>query len=299
MTSEDATTGPAVGFSGLGRMGRPMARHLVAAGFDLVVHNRTAARAEAFAADTGARTATTPRELGRACPIVVTMVADGPALLDLIDGPDGLATGLGAGGVVVDMGTTGMEHTHLARAHLADVGVQLVEAPVSGSIAAAEGRTLLIMAAGESAAVDVALPVLEALSPKVTRVGGPGAGAAMKLAVNSVLYAINGAISESLVLAERVGIDRSTAYDVFAASSVAAPVVHYRRAVFEHPEDTPVSFAMKLAVKDLDLALALAADVGAPMPQAETNRAVAADAVAAGLGEADLGQVAVHLRGSP
>ena len=298
MTADSAPTGPKVGFSGLGRMGRPMATHL-AAGFDLTVHNRTGARAEAFAAATGAGVAGTPRQLGERCSIVVTMVADGPALLELVEGPDGLAAGLSPGAVVVDMGTTGMEHTHLARRRLGDVGVELVEAPVSGSTAAAEGRTMLIMAAGAPAAIDTAMPVLETLSGKVMRVGGPGAGAAMKLAVNSVLYAINEALSESLVLAERVGIDRSVAYDVFAASSVAAPVVHYRRAVFEDPAGTPVSFAMRLAVKDLDLVLGLAADVGAPMPQAEVNRTVAAEAVAAGLGEADLGQVAVHLRGGP
>ena len=128
---------------------------------------------------------------------------------------------------------------------------------MSGSVAAATGKTLLVMAAGDDDAVDGAFPVLEALAGKVIRVGPPGAGAAMKLAVNAVLFGLNQAIAESLVLAERSGIERSTAYEVFASSAIAAPVVHYRRAVFEQPETAPVTFSVDLAKKDLGLILTL------------------------------------------
>ena len=137
------------------------------------------------------------------------------------------------------------------------------------------------------------------MSARILHVGGPGAGAALKLAVNSALFAVMGAVGESLVLAERAGVPREVAYEVFASSAIAAPVVKYRRAAFEKPLDTPVSFALDLAIKDLDLTLVLAEAVGAPMPQATTNRAVLQEASAAGLGGADIGQVAVHLRGGP
>ena len=143
---------------------------------------------------------------------------------------------MSAGDVVIDMGTTGVEHTAEARRRLAAVGAHLVEAPVSGSVASAESRKLLIMAAGESEPLATAMPVLRGIADQVIEVGGPGAGAAMKLAVNAVVFAINQSIAEALVLAERAGIERSVAYDVFASSAVAAPVVHYRRPVFEHPE---------------------------------------------------------------
>jgi len=109
---------------------------------------------------------------------------------------------------------------------------------------------------------------------------------------------LNQAIAESLVVAERAGIDRSTAYEVFASSAIAAPVVHYRRAVFEAPESTPVSFSIDLANKDLGLIIALAAEVGAPMPQAEANKAVMEAAGRSGLGGRDMGEVATFIRRS-
>jgi 3-hydroxyisobutyrate dehydrogenase-like beta-hydroxyacid dehydrogenase len=277
-------------------MGVPMAEHLVTAGFDVTVYNRTADKASEFAATHECRSARTPRELAEVSSIVVTMVADGPALLGMLEGDDGLLSGLQPSSIVVDMGTTGIEHTRLARAALADRDVALVEAPVSGSVAAATGKTLLVMAAGDDDAVDRATPVLEALAGKIIRVGGPGAGAAMKLAVNAVLFGLNQAIAESLVLAERSGIERSTAYEVFASSAIAAPVVHYRRAVFEQPGTTPVTFSIDLANKDLGLILTLASDVGTSMPQADANLAVLQEASRSGLGDHDMGEVATFIR---
>jgi 3-hydroxyisobutyrate dehydrogenase-like beta-hydroxyacid dehydrogenase len=289
-------TTPNVGFAGLGRMGRPLARHLIRAGLPVAVYNRTAAVAEEFADETGAPAVVSPRSLGERCSVVVTMLSDGPALLGLLGGEDGLVAGLSAGDLVIDMGTTGVEHTTEARRRLAAAGAHLVEAPVSGSVASAESRTLLIMAAGDEQPLADAMPVLRAIADQVIEVGGPGAGVAMKLAVNAVLFAINQALAESLVLAERAGIERSVAYDVFASSAAAAPVVHYRRPVFEHPETAAVTFPIDLVIKDLGLVLALGSDVAAQLPQAETNLAAMRAASAAGFGAADMGEMAVYLR---
>ncbi len=167
---------------------------------------------------------------------------------------------------------------------------------MSGSVASAESRKLLIMAAGEQEALAAAMPVLRGIADQVIEVGGPVAGAAMKLAVNAVVFAINQSISEALVLAERAGIERSVAYDVFASSAVAAPVVHYRRPVFENPETAAVTMPIDLVIKDLDLALALGSQVGAQLPQVEANLAAMKAASAAGLGAADMGNMAVYLR---
>lgn len=292
-------TSPNVGFAGLGRMGRAMARQLIDAGFPVTVYNRTSSVSDAFSSETGASAVAMARSLGERCSVIVTMLSDGPALLDLLGGGDGLIAGLSAGTVVIDMGTTGVEHTDAARGQLAEVGAFLVEAPVSGSVAAAASRKLLIMAAGEEQPLGRALPVLSGIADQVMKVGGPGSGAAMKLAVNSVLFAINQSIAESLVLAERAGIERSVAYEVFASSAAAAPVVHYRRAVFEHPESTPVTFPIDLAIKDLGLVLALGFAVDAALPQATANLAAMQAAAAAGLGAADMGSMAVYLRGLP
>jgi 3-hydroxyisobutyrate dehydrogenase-like beta-hydroxyacid dehydrogenase len=118
----------------------------------------------------------------------------------------------------------------------------------------------------------------------------------MKLAVNALVHAINVAVSEALVLAERSGVERSVAYEVFASGAGAAPFVLYKRAAFEHPEETPVAFSLDLVAKDLDLILSLAEEVGAPMDQAVVNTSVVRAAVQAGLGSRDLSAIADFLR---
>lgn len=285
-----------VGLVGLGRMGTPMARHLTDRDFDLTVYNRTLATAEAFASETGAGVAKTLRELAEQCSVIVMMVASGSVVVEMLEGADGLCAGLSPGDVVVDMGTTGIESTQIAREYIEKCGARLVEAPVSGSVASVETRALLIMVGGEDPAVDKAMPVLEGIADRVVRMGGNGTGAAMKVVVNSVLIGMNQVIAESLVLAERAGIERSAAYGVFATSAVAAPVVKYRRDVFEHPGETPVTFTIDLAIKDLTLVLELAKQVDASMPQTVINQEVLTAASDAGRGAADMGDVAVHLR---
>ena len=119
----------------------------------------------------------------------------------------------------------------------------------------------------------------------------------MKLAVNAMVFGLNQTLAEALVLAEKAGVERELAYEVIANSAVAAPFVGYKRSAYEHPESAPVAFALDLVAKDLDLAAALAADVGAPVPQLVTNRRVVGEAIHAGLGGADLSALARHLRG--
>ena len=111
-----------------------------------------------------------------------------------------------------------------------------------------------------------------------------------------MVHGLDVALSEALVLAERAGVDRAIAYGVFADSAVAAPFVHYKRDAFVRPEETPVAFSLDLVAKDLDVILGLAAGVGARMDQAETNRAVVARALEAGMAEGDLSAIAVLLR---
>jgi 3-hydroxyisobutyrate dehydrogenase/2-hydroxy-3-oxopropionate reductase len=118
----------------------------------------------------------------------------------------------------------------------------------------------------------------------------------MKLAVNTVIFGLNEALSEGLVLAERAGIARDKAYEVLAASAVGAPYVGYKRAAFLDPDGTPVAFAADLAAKDLRLIAELAEAVELPLPQATTNLAVIDAVIAAGDGGRDFSAVACHLR---
>jgi 3-hydroxyisobutyrate dehydrogenase/2-hydroxy-3-oxopropionate reductase len=142
-------------------------------------------------------------------------------------------------------------------------GAHLLDTPVSGSVALAERGELTVLVGGEVAALDRARPILGAFGSRIVHLGGPGAGATMKLVVNSVLHGLNQAVAEALVLAERAGVDRAAAYDVLAASAIAAPFVHYKRDAYVHPETAAVAFTLMLGAKDLRLIGDLAHRVGA------------------------------------
>lgn len=292
----DGAARVAVGFVGLGRMGWPMAANVAGAGFPVFVHNRTHERADAFAHSAGGVTAcATPAEVAASADVVLTMLADGTAVDEVYLGDTGLLAGVRPGAVLVEMSTIGPDHTAALSEHVREAGLELVDAPVSGSVSKAESADLLVMAGGSESAIARVRPVLEAIG-RVLHVGPSGSGATMKLAVNTVIYGLNQSLSEALVLAERAGMDRRLTYEVFAGSAVAAPFVHYRREAFERPGEVPVAFRVELASRDLRLILALGEKVGADLRQAETNLAVLDQAVDAGLGNADVSAVASYLR---
>jgi 3-hydroxyisobutyrate dehydrogenase-like beta-hydroxyacid dehydrogenase len=287
----------ALGVVGLGRMGSAMAFRWAEAGLLSAVFNRSRGRVGALAARGGVEVAESPRALANRCDVIVTMLADGPATREVLEGPDGLASGMADGTLMVNMATTSRAEAIEFAEIVGTAGGRYVDAPVSGSVATAAGGGLTVMAGGDAGDVADAQPVFDAVSGRVFHLGPVGAGAAMKLAVNSMLFGINQALSESLVLAERAGIDRSAAYDVIASSAVAAPVVHYRREIFEFPGERPVTFTIDLARKDLSLVLDMAGELGTSMPQAEVNAGFMDDASSKGWGDADMGDVARVLRG--
>jgi 3-hydroxyisobutyrate dehydrogenase/2-hydroxy-3-oxopropionate reductase len=282
---------------GTGRMGGAMAGRLAAAGHDVTLANRTRATAEALAERIGARVAGTPREAVAGADVVVVSLADDDAVRASYGGVNGIVSGLREGQVVADTSTVDPDTVRAMARDVSGAGATLVDTPVSGSVSTVEAGTLLVMAGGDEAALERARPALEAFASRVVHLGPLGAGATMKLAVNAMVHALNCALSEALVLAEKAGIDRATAYEVIGASAVAAPFVAYKREAFLHPDEAPVAFALDLVAKDLALAGALADRVGAPMSQLVANRALVERAVDSGLGEADLSALAVLLRG--
>jgi 3-hydroxyisobutyrate dehydrogenase-like beta-hydroxyacid dehydrogenase len=282
-----------VAIVGTGRMGGAMAGTLGRAGFDLLVWNRDRKKAEEVAARTDAKIAATPGEAAGAASVAITSLADDAAAAAVY--PE-LAEGLGPGQVVLEMSTIAPRTVRQIAPLVEARGAVLVDAPVSGSVPLVEAGTLLIMAGGEAAAIERARPVLDALSSKLIHVGGLGSGATMKLAVNALVHGLGVALSEALVLAERAGIDRTTAYEVFASGAAAAPFVLYKRPAFERPDETPVAFSLDLVAKDLDLILDLAREVGSPMPQAEGNRREVGAAIEAGFERADMSALARYLR---
>ena len=290
---------PRVAVVGAGRMGAAMVGTLRRAGVEVVVFNRTRAKAEAVGQATGATVAATAREAAASAPVVLSSLADDAAVGAAYAGRNGIVAGLQAGAVVCEASTIDPGTVRRLRPLVEDRGASLLDTPVSGSVSTVEAGQLTIMAGGEKAALDRVRPVLDPLARQIFHVGELGAGAVMKLAVNSALHGLNLALAEALVLAERAGVERAVAYEVFAASAIAAPFVHYKREAFEHPGRPPVAFSIDLVAKDLDLILALAAQAGATMDQAATNARVAEAAVAAGLGDHDLSELATYLRRTP
>jgi 3-hydroxyisobutyrate dehydrogenase-like beta-hydroxyacid dehydrogenase len=134
------------------------------------------------------------------------------------------------------------------------------------------------------------------MGSRIIHVGPLGSAAILKLAINVIVYGLNGAVSEALVLAERAGIAREVAYEAIASSAAAAPFVHYRRETFERPGEVPVAFRLTLAEKDMKLALDLAFELRHSMPQAQTNQAILKAAADNGFADHDVSAVAEYLR---
>lgn len=285
-----------VGLVGAGRMGSAMARAIRAAGHDLVVWNRTRAAAAELAGELAGRAVARPADVAAAADVTISMLADGDAVDAVYGGPEGLIAGVRHGSVLVDSSTVPPAVLRGHERAIRQRGAGVLDAPVSGSVALAENGKLTLMIGGEADDLSRARPVLEAYGSTIFHLGPLGSGAAMKLAVNTVIFGLNQALAEGLVLAERAGIPRDRAYDVLAASAVGAPYVGYKRAAFLDPDGTPVAFAIDLAAKDLRLIAELATAVGLSMPQATTNLAVIDAAIAAGAGERDFSEVASHLR---
>jgi len=284
-----------VAFIGIGKMGLPMAGNVLRAGHELTVFNRTASRCDPLR-DDGATVATSAAEAVRGAEVLVTMVADGAAVDAQLEGDEGFLSEAPDGLVWLEMSTIGPTAARAFAARAAEAGIQMLDAPVSGSVTVAEAAGLVAMVGGPADALERSRPVLEAMTKAHFHLGGSGAGAAMKLGVNVMIASQTVAISEALNLAEAAGIERADAYDVIAAGALASPFVEYKKAAFLDPDGTPPAFALDLMRKDLKLALEQGEAAGLPLFGA--GAAAEAVTVAAGLegGDEDLVRVADALR---
>jgi 3-hydroxyisobutyrate dehydrogenase-like beta-hydroxyacid dehydrogenase len=242
---------------GTGAMGAPIARRLLETSSvtALTVWNRTAARTRPLV-QAGARAAPTPAEAVTGADVVLTMLADGPAVRSVLAAA---APGLRPGACVVEMSTIGPA----AVAELADLlpGVDLVDAPVAGSADAAAAGQLRLFVGGPAAAVDRVVPVLSALG-SVDRRGELGTGAALKLVLNTALGTAATALADALAVADAVGVEREAALSALESGALGVAASRLRRGG---------SFAIALAAKDLDLALAALGDRPAPVARAAVS----------------------------
>ncbi len=283
-----------VGFAGMGRMGREMAANLADAGYDMVLWNRSRARAEDVAGRIGARIAGSPRELAKTTEIVVTMLADDPASEQVHFGDDGLFAAAGAR-LFVEMGTMSPDHIADLTAR-APEGAVLIDAPVSGATQAARDGQLLIMAGCDAVTGAEARPLFDAMGRNTIFLGRPGAGTVMKLGVNMLIHGLNQTLAEALALTQAAGISREAAFGVIEQSAAAAPMLSYRKPLYLDETSGNVSFTVALAQKDMAVTCALAGHLGVEIPQSRITRALLDDAVAAGFADRDMAAIVAFLQ---
>jgi 3-hydroxyisobutyrate dehydrogenase len=275
---------------GLGTMGAPMARHLLAAGHDVTVHNRTRAREEPLEA-LGAARADSPAAAARGAEAALTCVSDTPDLEAVVLGEGGVAEGLEAGALVIDCSTVSPAASADIAAALRERGIGFVDAPVSGGSEGAERGTLTIFCGGEEADVARARPVLEAFGSRITHLGPAGAGQAAK-AVNQVMIAgTYASVGEGLALARAAGLPLDELVEALSAGAAQSWVLANRsRNVIDGAY--PLGFKLALHRKDLGIALAEASGLGVEMDVTALVAAQEDDLIAAGHGDEDVSAVA-------
>jgi 3-hydroxyisobutyrate dehydrogenase-like beta-hydroxyacid dehydrogenase len=253
-----------IGYVGLGVMGGGIAGRLLAAGHEVVGHNRTKAKADPLI-ERGMAWAATPREAAERADVVFTMVTNTHALHAVTAGPDGILAGLSAGRVYVDMSTVSPAASRELAEQVAARGASMLDAPVSGSVITLEQGKLSVIVGGDEATFERVAPILRDIGPKVTRVGGNGQAVLMKIATNLSLAVQMLAFSEGVLLAEKGGISREDAVEVLTHSAIASPMVVYRGPfVLEMPEEA--WFDCNMMQKDMLLALELGRDLDVPLP---------------------------------
>lgn len=274
-----------IGWIGLGKMGEPMARHLLAAGHGLAVHNRTASKAARLAAD-GARVASTAADAAEAVDVLFLMVADDTALRDMVMGPEGAIARMRPGAALVEMSTVSPGVSVEVAAACAVRGIGYVCAPVSGSVAFAETAKLTVLASGPVSIYEAVLPLLKLVSARQFHVGESGEARVLKLAMNMMVGTSAAMLGEALALGLKNGLSRATMLEVIGASAVASPLIGYKLAMVQGRDYTP-SFEVRMMGKDFDLALAAAHASAVPMPLTAQVREGWSALIARGDGDED------------
>ena len=258
-----------VAFLGLGAIGRPMARHLAPPRFELTVWNRTAAKATAFAADTGAIAAATPREAAKGADVVITCLPSSREVEGVVVGVDGALAGMRHGTVLVDC--TSGDPTTSARiaALLSQSGVAFIDAPVSGGVIGAERAALTVMVGGDPTALELVRPVLSAFGSNIVHCGAVGAGHALKSVNNAMLAVHLWSLAEGLAALTKAGVSPRLALDVINASSGRSNASQNLFPERVLSRAFPRTFRVALLDKDVGIAAGVARDqqVASPMLQ--------------------------------
>ncbi len=283
-----------VGFCGLGTMGSAMAANLLRAGFALTVWNRSPDRTAALL-EQGAVEAATPRAVAEASDVVVICVSDTPDVEAVLFAPDGVSEGASAGTLVVDCSTISPTASREFGARLAQRGVSMVDAPVSGGSEGAQKGTLTIMVGGEQSDLTRARPVLEAMGHSITHMGQLGSGQATKAVNQVILCGTYLGVAEGLVLAMRAGLDPELVVAALGGGAAASWVLENRSGRMI-ADEYPLGFKLSLHLKDVMIALDMARESGAALPVTALAAQIENGLVAQGHGDDDVSALARAIR---
>jgi 3-hydroxyisobutyrate dehydrogenase len=278
-----------LGFVGLGVMGGGVTRRLLQAGHTVHGYNRSREKAAPLV-DLGLVLEDSPRDVAEAADVVFSMVTNVDALQAVTQGPEGILAGLAPRKIYVDMTTGTPEASRALAEQVADLGAQMLDAPVSGSVSTLEEGRLTIMVGGDDDAFTAVEPILLDIGPKVLHIGSNGQALLMKIAINLSLQVQMVAFCEGLLLAEKDGIDREVAVEALLASVIASPMLKYRGPfVLEQPDEA--WFDVNMMQKDMNLALEAGRRLDVPMPTTAISNELLTAARGMGLAEQDFAVV--------
>lgn len=284
-----------IGFVGLGIMGKPMARNLMEAGYELTIHNRSRATVEELVAE-GAASAGSPKEVAEKSDITVTMLPGPPEVEEVVAGEDGLLEGAAEGSLIIDMSTSSAVLAQELSRTAKDRGVGMLDAPVSGGdIGAVEG-TLSIMVGGEEDDFERARPLFEAMGKTVVHVGGAGAGQTVKACNQIVVALVIEAVSEALVLGSKAGVKPERVIEALSGGLAANKVVEVKGEKFLSHDFTPGG-KVEFHRKDLGIALEAGRKYGVALPATAVVDQMFGALVAQGRGDWDYSALITLLEG--
>jgi 3-hydroxyisobutyrate dehydrogenase-like beta-hydroxyacid dehydrogenase len=253
-----------LGLVGLGLMGSRIAKRLLDAGFPVAGYNRTRDKANALI-QAGMKWCDSPREVAQSADITFSMVSDTIALATVTEGDNGVLAGLSPNKIYVDMSTVSPALIRDLARRVAALGAHMLEAPVSGSVSAVEGGTLVFFVGGDAAVLEQVRPILEKLGQKIIHMGDNGQGVSTKIGINLNLATQLMSLFEGLLLVERSGIPREKALDALLNSVMASPAMKYRAPfILQMPQE--VWFNVAMMQKDVQLALDMGRELGVPLP---------------------------------
>lgn len=284
-----------VAFLGLGAMGSRMAANLIAAGHALRVWNRDAAKARPLAAQ-GATVCPTAAEAARGAAFVCSIVADDVATREVMLGGGGVIAAAAPGTIVIDSSTNTPAMAREVAKAAAARGVLYLDAPVSGSLAQAQGKELLFLVGGDASAFEKALPVMQAMGKLARRIGDSGTGATLKLINNMLSATLTAAVAEAAQAAEAAGLDPAAALEILQDGAAGSRIVKTKLPKIFKRDFSP-QFQLELMEKDLRYFLALAQDLDRPAPLASLVRSQYQAARRSDLGKLDSCAVFLHAAG--